>query len=365
MDRRAKGKDSENDEYVLNESDARIWRAFREPLPAKTDLASPMQRGMVLDRDGKEINPQVLPHVPGADSLVAGGLNDGIDASRVADFIHRDTTGKKLPDDWQRIDHSDNPDLHADMEKAGAYHLVSPSGMQYIAFGSSEKKSSPLESLKQAFGLSSKASAAARIGRAFDTDYQVTYAGIGRGGALAKIGSEAASTWVANAGDTVRPKTCIAIDATSVPPLTYRALGLAEKGHARTTVAISRTTDAQGKYRREFAKSNDVRVQERAEDRTVVGGPRGGQRRDVEASTRFDVTEHTAHTDLKIKLAGAIKIGEQAEFTSSGRGEGSKPVPHPAANIQGYVRDDMLRKHLLAASRGENTKGARYVGRER
>ena len=92
-----------------------------------------------------------------------------------------------------------------------------------------------------------------------------------------------------------------------------------------------------------------MRVKERAEERVVAGGPRDGQLRNVEASKRFDVTEHTAHTDLKIKLAGAIKIGEQAEYKIE-PGQRGKYLPHPAANIQGYVRDDMLRKHLLAAS---------------
>jgi hypothetical protein len=309
------------------------------------DLSDPRPWGYSDDREGnpmprdrgpRAVRPEARPNA------IAAGLNGAVEASAIADKVARNDPGA-IPQGWTKVDH---PDLKDEMRKAGAVHLVSPEGLHYMAFSEEHAKKSVRENIVQAFGASTeRTSAAAKIGFALAQDHDITYAGSGKGGALAKLAAEAASTYAPGDTDT-RPKVCVAINSTAVPPGAYRDNDLATKGHARTTVNLVNEFDARmrlsgfveskGYDARDTGGAGDTVVMHKGRTGVVVGGPRDGEART--GTTYGNVTEPKAYTDQAITFEGKIGFETRGEVAN-------------LRKISGDVGDDFLRKALLGASR--------------
>jgi hypothetical protein len=334
------------------------WKAAPPPTPkapgeekpdplAGVDLENPRPWGYMLDRDGKMVGPSPHLGIPTdkrheASKLV---LEGSVKAAKIADALFDpDPSKRTLPEGWKQVPH---PELEADMAKAGAVHLVGPNGLQYVAFSEVQAKKSVRETLAQGLGISTeRTKAAAKIGFALSENYDVTYAGVGRGGALAKLACEAASTWQPGGEDATRPKVCVAINSTAVAPGIYNEHGLAEKNHARTTINLVNELDARIRLTgyHESRTGGATSPLDKTEvlskpSGLVVGGPREGERRtgDIVGNTQ----EPKAFANQLITFSGKIEFDNR----------------HATQNLEHLNRDiqnELVRKTLVAASRSND-----------
>ena len=177
-------------------------------------------------------------------------------AGKIADRLHA-KPGAALPDGWQRVPSN----LGDDLKDAGAAYLQSPTGMKYIAFSKDAAANDVSGRIRDTFGKPSKMTEAAHsLGRRMMEVADVTYAGAGRGGALAKLAAESASFDKAKRVADVTPKLCVAINAHAIDPKTYAAFGLSANTHSRNTLNVEFTKDAKDRVTAAYVLRADPRA---------------------------------------------------------------------------------------------------------
>ena len=242
-----------------------------------------------------------LSYTAQGDGMVRDVLQGAVIASKLVGLA----ADGNLPDGWRSVP---APEAMAKAyERAGAARFISPSGMEYVAF--EDHKPSRFEKLQQKLGIKTdRTRAAYDIGLTLAGDPHVSFTGVGRGGAMAKLAAESASVRLPGHED-VEAKLCVPVNATAIAPKTYAAFGLASKNHERLTINVVNEKDAHDrlkgfaratplesiesskKLRAEFRREEVYKVERRSGGR-IVGGRRSGEEKsDSLADVRITVKQ--------------------------------------------------------------------------